>query len=188
MHHLKEKLTEIIKTESEFEEFKHVYNQTMENSLIKKIGNIAEQRKTNYYYDIVTNKKEIPTKLETLGAPGNPWKPNYSAAPHDHIHPQHWLKDPEKANQDKWKYLAFWDIILDEHMRQVRPQNIDDDKFKYTKDEYFASYYEDHFINNMYHEYKFTMDNEFYQKFRQDIDKYLGPEKDIEDHVFYIII
>ena len=105
-------------------------------------------------------------------APNNKYKPHIYGNPHDHIHPQHYLNDPDKADQEKWKYLAYWDIYLDQYIRQVRPSDIDDHKFKYVKDRNKPEFFSDnHIINNVYYDYLFSLDNEFYKKFYEDVKK-----------------
>ena len=183
MHHLKEKIDDLLKNELEFEKFKHNYNEIVQSDIIK---NIIEKKKESYYYEVVENKKDINITLTNLMAPNNKYKPHLSGNPHDHIHPQHFLKDPEKANQEKWKYLAYWDIFLDQYIRQVRPSNIDDHKFKYVKmgnqPEFFMN---DHLKNNMYYDYLFSLDNEFFKKFLEDVKK-VGTYVDEVDKVILI--
>ena len=133
---------------------------------------IIEKKKKTAYYSIIENKDEKNLSLNDISAPSNKYKPKYSAMPHDHIHPQHYLPDPERANREKWKYLAYFDVILDQHLRQIRPDAINDDKFKYMKEEYKPiGAVENHLLNNMYFDYNFKLDNEFYLKFKETINK-----------------
>jgi len=179
MHHLREKLHEVLKSEVKFEEFKTNYNEKVQNVLINKI---IEKTKQNSYYKIVENKKEINQTINDLMAPENHLRPKPHCFPHDHIHQQHFIKNPKKANQEKFKYLGYFDIILDQHIRQVRPENQKDDVFKYVKDEYKVPrvYYDD-IRDNMYYDYKFTMENEFYLKFVEEIQKN-APGKEVADN------
>jgi hypothetical protein len=177
MHHLREQLHHLIHQEVEFEKFKSQYNEIVESEILK---NIVEKKKSNYYYNYVENKKDINMELNDLLAPNNKFKPKFHANPHDHIHPQHYLKDPEKANSEKWKYLAYWDIYLDNYIRQVRPSSLDDEEFKYvTQKPEFAM--ENHIKNNMYYDYLFTMDNEFYKKFIEDVQRFTKKPEEPED-------
>lgn len=169
LHHLKEKLHEVLKTESEFEDFKQRYNKLIENNILDKI---VEKKKKTAYYSIIENKDEKNLILNDISAPLNKYKPRYSAMPHDHIHPQHYLSDPERANREKWKYLAYFDIILDQHLRQIRPDGIVDEKFKYIKEENKPiGAIEDHVLDNMYFDYNYKLDNEFYLKFKDTINQ-----------------
>lgn len=185
MHHLREKLNEVLESELKFEEFKKSYNEKVQNLLINKI---MEKSKQNSYYKIVENKKEINQTIHDLQAPENHSKHKPHCYPHDHIHQQHFLKDPKKANAEKFKYLAYFDLILDQHIRQVRPENQKDDVFKYVKEEYKVPrvYYDD-VRDNMYYDYKFTMDNEFYQKFVEEINKNAPGKEAAEDHVTSLV-
>ena len=172
LHHLKEKLREILQKELDYEEFKHKYNETVENQLI---NNIIENRKKTFYYEITENKADLNKQIEDLKAPGNKWKFESSVTPHDHIHPQHWQKDPEKTNEEKWKYLAYFDIVIDQHLRQVRPSSISEyeEIYKYVKDQYKPlRHTEDHSRDNMYYDYLYTLENEFYVKFKEEITEY----------------
>jgi hypothetical protein len=166
---LKHKLSKVIKTEKEFEDFKARYNNIVEKHLIEKI---VERKRKTAYYTIVENKADTNYKLEDINSPLNKHKKQYSVTPHDHIHPQHLLKDPEKANAEKWKYLAFYDIVIDQHLRKIRPDAIDDQVFKYVKPNHKPlSYTENHLIDNMYYDFLYTLDNEFYLKFKEEIRK-----------------
>ena len=163
---------EILQKELDYEEFKNKYNETVENQLI---NNIIENRKKTFYYEITENKTELNKQIEDLKAPGNKWKFESSVTPHDHIHPQHWQKDPEKTNEEKWKYLAYFDIVIDQHLRQVRPSSISEyeEIYKYVKDQNKPlRHTEDHSRDNMYYDYLYTLENEFYVKFIEDITEY----------------
>jgi len=187
MHHLREKLHEVLESELKFEEFKKSYNEKIQNVLINKI---MEKTKQNSYYKVVENKKEINQTIHDLFAPENHHKEKPHCYPHDHIHQQHFLKNPKKAHEERFKYLAYFDIILDQHIRQVRPENQKDDVFKYVKDEYkVPRVYNDDMRDNMYYDYKFTMENEFYLKFVEEIKKNAPGKTSAEDVVsrlFYI--
>jgi hypothetical protein len=174
MHHLKEKLQHILSTEADYEEFKQRYNEAVEKQLV---DSIVEKRKSNFYFNIVTNNAELHHDLYDLKAPGNKHVKDTSVTPHDHIHPQHWLKNPEKVNEEKWKYLAYFDIVLDNHLRQVRPSSISesDEMFKYVKDEFRPlKNLENHLLDNMYYDYLYTLDNEFYVKFKEEVRRVVG--------------
>ncbi len=172
IHEMKEKLHHLLHNEIEFEKFKSHYNEIAQSEIIK---NIVEKKKKSYYYEIAENKKDINVNLTTLTAPNNKFKPQYHGNPHDHIHPQHWLKNPDQVDKDKWNYMAYWDIFLDEYMRKVRPANIDDHSFKYLRKHHVPGYVvENHLKNNMYYDYLFSFENEFYKKFLVDIKKYIN--------------
>ncbi len=161
---MKEKLQEVVNTELEFEEFKNSYNKEIENNLITKVI-----EKKNIFYQISQNKLETNTKLTTLTSPLNPKRPIFDATIDEHIHPQHWLENPHQNMNDKFKYMAYFDLILDNHMRQVRPQNVYDDPFTYVKPQYRPLYFsENDFTNNMYYDYFFSLDSELYQAFKRD--------------------
>lgn len=178
MHHLREKLNEVLESELKFEEFKKSYDEKVQNVLINKI---MEKTKQNSYYKITENKKEINQTIHDLFAPENHNRFKPHCFPHEHIHVQHFLKNPKKANEEKFKYLGYFDIILDQHIRQVRPENQKDDVFKYVKDEYkLPRVYYDDLRDNMYYDYKYTMDNEFYKKFVEEINKN-APGKEVAD-------
>lgn len=181
MHHLKEQLKELLENEKEFEEFKQRYNENIESNLLK---SIVEKRRQSFYYDIVENKSEINKQLFEMDSEGNKHKFVSHVTPHDHIHPQHFQSSPEKINEEKWKYLAYFDIILDQHLRQVRPSSISESEemFKYVKDEYKPlRNIQDHEIDNMYWDYLYTLDNEFYVKFKEDVSKVLSKMDTLPD-------
>jgi len=186
MHHLREKLRDVLQKELEFEEFKHTYNTTVENQIVEIL---VENRKKNFYFDIVKNKVDLERHISDLNAPGNKHKSDVSVTPHDHIHPQHFHRNPEKINQERWNYLAYFDIIIDQHLRQVRPSSISekDEMFKYVKDENRPLKVVENFMNdNFYHEYLFTLENEFYVKFKEELGRTLDKLNiplDVEDKV-----
>ena len=163
MLNLKKKLNSVLESEVKFEEFKNSYNEKIQDLLMNKI---MEKRKSNDYYQIVENKGQINQNITDMNIPENHLRIRPHGFPHDHIHQQHYLTNPKKSNEEKYKYLAYFDIIIDHHIRQVRPENQKDDMFKYIKEEYRQDIiYNDNIMENMYYDYKFTMDNEFYLKF-----------------------
>jgi hypothetical protein len=171
IHHLKEKLREILQKELDYEDFKNKY-ETVEKQLIH---DIIENKKKTFYYEITKNKVELNRQIDDLKSPANKWKFESSITPHDHINPQHWLPDPEKANEEKWKYLAYFDVIVDQHLRQVRPSSISEleEIYKYVKEENKPlRHVEDHSRDNMYYDYLYTLENEFYVKFKQELCQY----------------
>jgi hypothetical protein len=186
MHHLKEKLHHVLENEVKFEEFKNSYNEKIQDLLLNKI---MEKRKSTDYYNIVENKTQINQSLTDLNVPENHLRIIPHAMPHDHIHQQHYLKDPKKTRDEKYKYLAYFDIIVDHHIRQVRPENQKDDIFKYVKEEYRQKrIYVDDLCDNMYYDYKYTMDNEFYLKFVEELDKNApGTSRENQDAVSLVI-
>jgi len=176
----------VLESELKFEEFKKSYTEKVQNLLINKI---MEKSKKNSYYKIVENKKDINQTIHDLLAPENHSKHKPHCFPHDHINQQHFLKDPKQAHADKFKYLAYFDIVLDQHIRQVRPESQKDDVFQYVKEEYkVPRVYSDDVRDNMYYDYKFTMDNEFYQKFVQEINKNAPGTEGADDPVSYLLI
>jgi hypothetical protein len=177
MEDLREKLHHLIHQEVEFEKFKKNYNEVVESDILK---NIVEKKKSNYYFNFVENKKDINVKLNDILSPNNKYKPKFHGNPHDHIHPQHYLSDPEKADAEKWKYLAFWDIYLDNFVRNVRPSSLEDEAFRYVKQKPEVSQ-ENHIKNNMYFDYLFTMDNEFYKKFMEDAGRITNKPEEHDD-------
>jgi hypothetical protein len=175
---MKEKLHHLLHSELEFEKFKNHYNEVAQSEILK---NVVEKKKSNYYYEVTENKKDINVNLTTLTAPNNKFKPEYHGNPHDHIHPQHWLKNPDQADQNKWSYMAYWEIYLDQYMRKVRPGNVDDELFKYVRAQNVPSYaIQNNLKNNLYYDYLFSFDNEFYKKFSEDIKRMTKPH-DHED-------
>lgn len=169
MKGLKSKLNAVLESEVKFEEFKNSYNERIQDLLMNKI---MEKRKQNDYYNVVENKGQIAQEISDLNCPENHLRIRPHAMPHDHIHPQHYLENPKKSNEEKYKYLAYFDIIVDHHIRQVRPENQKDDMFKYVKEEYRQKrLYVDDIQDNMFYDVKYTMDNEFYLKFVEEIEK-----------------
>ena len=166
LHHLKEKLQEVITTELEFEEFKSSYNKEIEDNVITKII-----EKKNFFYGIQQNKTETNLKLASLTSPMNPKKVIFDVTAEEHIHPQHWLDHPKQEINDRFKYFAFFDLILDNHMRQVRPNNVFDDPMTYVKpNNRPLNFSENDFCNNMWYDYFFTLNNEVTEAFKHDMD------------------
>lgn len=186
MNDLKAKLNSVLESELKFEEFKNSYNDKVQEVLLNKI---MEKRKNTDYYSVIENKTQINQNMTDFNVPENKLRLLPHAFPHDHIHQQHFLKDPKEANQNKYKYLAYFDVILDHHIRQVRPEDQKDDMFKYVKDEYkIKRMYVDDLLNNMYYDYKFTMDNEFYLKYEQELREHgSGSPRHPDDPVYFLI-
>ena len=168
---LKKKLKKIITSDIEFQTFREHYNAEMEQLLVNKV---AEKRKSNFYYNYVENKADINRELTNLTPSLNPSNPNYSVMPHDHIHPHHLLKDPQETHENKLKLLAYYDVIIDQHMRHVRPGQFHDNQFKFTKKNYIPNIFaEDDTYSNLFIEHKFSLDSEYHVKMNDHIDKTL---------------
>jgi len=182
---LKKKLKKIITTDIEFQNFKEEYNKEMEQKLVNQV---IEKRNKTFYYNIVENKNELNRGLTNLTPSLNPHIPNYSAMPHDHIHPQHFLKDPKATHDNKLKYLAYFDIIIDQHIRHVRPNQLHDNKFKFVKKQYIPDIFEDNDIaSNMFIEHKFSLESEYYVKANKAMADEMGQnEVEEDDPVRYI--
>jgi len=184
---LKKKLRNIIQTDIEFQSFKEEYSKEVESKLVSQA---TEKRSKNVYYNFVENKAEINRELTNLTPPLNPDNPDISVMPHDHIHPQHFLKNPKEVENNKIKYLAYFDIIIDQHIRHVRPKQLHDNRFKFVKKQYIPDIFENNEIaNNEFIEYKFNLDNEFFLKAQNDIENELKSkcselEEEHEDPVF----
>lgn len=184
---LREKLKKVLKTELAHREFQHKITEEMENKIIDKV---LSKKKESIYFEYDENKVRSNISLADKNSPLNPSKPTYSAAPHDHISSAHFLKNPEEADQQKWKYLALYDIILDEHLRQIRPGQPEDDSFAYVgKDNKPAHVRRDDTYNNMYFDYNFSLDNEFYKEFVNHVKANApkGIDEEQEDPVYLFI-
>lgn len=161
---MKQKLQDVVRTELEFEEFRNSYNKEIESQVLAKVV-----EKKNVYFDINVNKLEGNRRLHNLKSPLNPKKPIYDATIDEHFNPQHWLSDPHQAKYDRWKYMAYFDLILDNHMRQVRPNGVYDDIFTYVKPHHRPLYWsENDFNNNMYFEYRFSYKHEVFRAWQRD--------------------
>lgn len=176
---LKKKLRKVINTEIEFQKFREEYDKEVESRLLEQV---QEVKKSNIYYNYTANKVELNRKLDKLDSSLNPVKNSISVYPHDHIHPQHYLKDPKTVEENKFKYLAFFDIIIDQHLRQTRPNQPLDDPFKFVKDEYVPRYIsENEQYSNYLIEYKNTLDSPYFKKLLEDIKANIQPTQEEEN-------
>jgi hypothetical protein len=157
----------------------------MESKLVEKV---VEKRNSSMYYKIVENKIELNRELLNKQSSLNPHLPNYSIMPHDHISPQHFLKNPKEIHDNKLKYLAYFDIIIDQHIRHVRPNQPHDNQFKFTKKQYIPDIIEENDIgSNLFIEYKFNLESEYHVRCEQEITRELNLDNydHHEDHVLF---
>jgi len=166
MKNLKKKLKKIIEAEAKYEQFKYDYSKELESKALERI---VEKKKVSYSEIDVSNNKALSDLKSSL----NPYYSIVSPTPHDHIDISNWKSNTNQLNAEKHKYLSLYDIILDQSLNRIRPENSEDDVFKYVKDSYKPSKeYYDAFAENTVFDYVCKMDGEFYIKAKDEIDSF----------------
>lgn len=176
LKNLKNKLKKIIEADVKYEKFKYDYSKELESKALERL---VEKKKVAYSELTVSNNKV----LSDLKSPLNPYFKTVSPTPHDHIDITHWKSNTNQLNAEKHKYLAMYDIILDQSLSRIRPENSNDDVFKYVKEEYKPSKeYYDAFADNTVFDYVCKNDSEFYIKAREEIDNFFKKDEEEDPH------
>lgn len=172
---LKKKLDKVVKSDLKYEQFKHDYNKELETKAINKI---IEEKKLAYSSIQIVKANE----LSDLKSSQNPNYHPIGITPHDHIEIGNWIKNPNKIENEKDKYLALYDIIIDEHLKRVRPDGVEDDTLKYVKTEHkpLEKFYDKYTDNNVF-DYVCKLDSEFYVKYKEEINKIIEDKEVTED-------
>lgn len=165
---IKNKLKKLIESELKYESFKHNYTKELESKALEKLVN---EKKVAYSNVDFTNN----TKLDNLKAPLNPHYHESSITPHDHINIAKWNSQPNKVENEKYKYLALYDLTIDQFLRNARPKNQEDDSFKYTSPNHRPDQeFYDEYADNTVFDYACKLDGEFYVKLRQEINEFMS--------------
>lgn len=165
---IKTKLKKLIDSELKYQSFKHNYTKELETKALEKI--ITEKKVAYSNLDFTNN-----TKLENLKAPLNPHHHEVSITPHDHINITKWNSQANKIENEKYKYLALYDLTIDQFLRHARPNNQEDDPFKYTNPNHRPDQeFYDEYADNTVFDYTCRLDGEFYVKLRQEINEFMN--------------
>lgn len=176
LKNIKKKLKKVLESDSKYSRYLKQYNEEIENNVVQKI---VERTQKGYL-----EQKDIRNReLHNTKSPLNPYYHPVSVTPHDDIKIDDWNKDPEKIDNLRHKYLAHYDIVLDQHLRRVRPENLDDDIFKYSnpnKNDYLDN--SNDITDNTVFDHVCRLDGEYYNNFKNEIEKFIN-QKNVEDPV-----
>lgn len=174
MKNLKKKLQKVIDSEVKYQQFKFDYKKELESKALERI---VDEKKLAYSKLDDSNNKVLNDLKSSLN-------PNYhtvSITPHDHIDIANWHKNPQQLENEKHKYLAMYDLVIDQHLRRVRPDQMEDDILKYVKPNHKPlEVFYDKYADNTVFDYICRNDGEFFIKYRQEIEK-MFDKKEVED-------
>lgn len=167
MVELKNKLKKLINNNKKYKDFLNSNKSNVESKLMEKTLELQKLA----YIEIESLKTN---KLSNLKSSLNPHIYTFSVDPHNHIEIDNWKNNSNRLSAEKDKYLAMYDIILDEYLNQTNPDNFEDNQFKYMKKSHIPlEEYHDEWADNAIFDYKCRLDNEFFLKFNSEITKFL---------------
>jgi hypothetical protein len=175
LKHLKKKLQKLLESDHKYSKFLKEYTEEFEGKVVKRV---IENVKLGYSNVPTIVNKELKDIQSSL----NPYYKPASATPHDSIKADDWLSNPDKVDNERNKYLALYDIIVDQHLRRVRPDNLEDDTEKYVAESHKGSAKDKDLLDNTLYDYTCKLDGEYYSKFRNELDKFFK-NKDVNDPV-----
>lgn len=181
MKNLRKKLKKILDSDVRYEEFKNLVTKNNENQELLEsavLQRISNSKGEGYSKLIPLQGQQ--TDLNNVNSSLNPNRRNiFSALYHDQVKLNTLAKNPDQIEQERTKYLAFYDLILDQHIRQVQGKLQKDDPFRYVKKEHRPrEVYEDEDAKNMYWDYKMSLNNEFYKNFKLEMNKFIKSSRD----------
>lgn len=173
---IKRKLKKVLESDKKYSKFLVNYQKELESKVLQKV---VEKKNLGYSEENTILNKELSDLKSSL----NPYYHPVSVTPHDHIQIDNWSSRPEKIENERHKYLALYDIIIDQHINRVRPESKEDNINEYnlaaTNQDPFDKNENDK-IENIYFDYTCRNDSEFYNKFLNEIDKVLK-KTEVED-------
>jgi hypothetical protein len=95
--------------------------QSLENDIYKEV-----KTKSNFFFSIDENKKDKNLKIYNKKAPGNAHRHPSVILPHEHIHIQRYLDTKELTPEKLTEIYAYYSHLIDLHISQVRPQNLNE--------------------------------------------------------------
>jgi hypothetical protein len=82
--------------------------------------------KSNFYFSIDESKVKRNLKIYNTKAPGNHHRHPSIALPHEHVHISHWLNTKDLTEDKLTEIYAYYSHLIDLHISQVRPQNLNE--------------------------------------------------------------
>ena len=110
---VKKSIRKLIDQEIEFLKFQDQLKAEERESLLSEAANEVETRKSFYY-------KYDSKKVYDIHAPGNIFKKQSIALPHEHIHPQHHIDAKSLTESDLQEMYGLYTYLIDLHISQVR--------------------------------------------------------------------
>lgn len=176
---IKKKLKKVLESDAKYSKFLSNYNKETESKTISKI---IEKRKTGY----TEQEFYVSRELKDLKSPQNPYYNPISIVPHDHIKIDNWNSNPDKTDNERHKYLALYDIVIDQHLRRIRP-NLEDDTLKYANKNHIQdeNTHFDPIQENMYFSHVCRPDGQYFNNFIKEVKEEIKI-KEIDDPVKFL--
>jgi hypothetical protein len=111
--------------------------------------------KSNFYFSIDENKRQKNLKIFNNQAPGNAHRHPSVILPHEHVHIQRFLNTKDLTEDKLTEFYAYYSHLIDLHISQIRPQNLNDLCYiptKFNQIEVTSRGVDDH-LNNMFFEF-----------------------------------
>lgn len=120
---------------------------------------VSKDLKENLFFKLNQNKVSYSENLKSPLVPNQ--RPGHVEL-YDSIKIDEFNKRPDEAEARKYKHLAIYDILIDQHIRATRPEDRFDDSFKYVSQRSKPSWSKiNDFNNNVFFDEFFTFKNNF---------------------------
>lgn len=183
---IKSKLGKVLNSQEKYAKFLKDYQDELEQNLME---TVVEKRKMGY------TKKEIKTDktLKNLESPHNPHLSNPGVMVYDNIKIDDFKPHPDRMDSNRHKYLALYDLVIDQHLGRIRPSNLEDNINEYVNpvystdrnlDIYNSTFLknergnrsQNEYIDNSLYDHFCRLDGEYYVKFRAELERFFDKE------------
>ena len=169
----KDNIKRLLDEELEFLGFTEQLKKEEESALIEDTFDQIEER-SSFFYKFDANKVHTNLKINDVQAPGNIFRKPSIVAPHEHIHPQHYIDAETMTQQDVHELYSLYTFYIDLHVSQVR-KDIDDKSYINPQ------------LNQIYlvkeSDFNHALDNrffEYYHRWRENPDKWYSQTQEID--------
>ena len=168
---IKKKLKKVLESDKKYAQFLVDYSKELESKVLQKV---VQKKNMGYSEENSILNKE----LNDLKSPLNPFYHPQSVVPHDNIQIDNWNMRTDRIENERYKYLSLYDLVLDQHLRRVRPENLDDNISLYSTTEKNTDQFERNqdkdIRENVYFDYTCRNYGEFYTKFINEVNRAVG--------------
>lgn len=147
---VKARINKIVEKELVLQDFKDKLDQ-------EALANAAYSEvitRKNFFFEVDETKRDRNLAVHNIRAPGNTHrKPSY-IIPHEHVHADHYIDVSGLDSNKLWELYGYYAYMVDLHIAQVRPENLDDKSYipKRFNQVAHTKKYDSH-LNNRFFEY-----------------------------------
>lgn len=165
---IKKRINYIVEKELVLQDFKdQLDKEALANAAYKEV--ITKQ---NFYFAIDETKVNRNLAVYDIMAPGNKYRKPQYIIPHEHVHTDHYIETQGLEGDKLWELYGYYAYLVDLHIAQVRPENLDDKSYipKRFNQTAFTKRYDDHLQNRFF---------EYYHRWREPTRTWFSQTQEI---------